>query len=64
METVEEDEYVSWGLAFANHQMFEEIIDFTGRHVIELGPGNNYSQVGIGPGAELFSPKDQRGNKK
>ena len=27
METMEEDEYVSWGLAFPNHQMFEEIID-------------------------------------
>lgn len=27
VETMEEDEYVSWGLAFPNHQMFEEIID-------------------------------------
>lgn len=52
------------GPGFPNHQMFEEIIDFTRRHLIELGPGNNYSQLGIGLGAELFSPGDQRGNKK
>ena len=38
VETVEEDECVSWGLAFPNHQMLEEIIDFTRRHLIELGP--------------------------
>ena len=62
-ETMEENENGSWSPAFPDHQKFEGYFSRNCRlhKKIGLGPGNNYSQVGIGPGQTSSLPRRSEG---